>query len=258
MNASRTNGAVIDTVDRVRQAFAEADKAGEPRPGRPTLAATLGVTQHQVRMAQATLAIEPAPAPPAARQDEPEPAVAEPVPVDVAPVEPPPAAVPDASPPATVASPPAPATKPPSRWPLLVIGLGAAVAVWSGWVGLGELTGFGVIRPLPGIWDSLRLNTAVVLPLSVEAYAAYALRVWLGGSRSPRTTTFARRSSVASLGIGMAAQVGYHLMAAAHITTAPWPVTVLVACVPVLVLGLAAALAHLVANDTTTTTTTKI
>jgi hypothetical protein len=63
-----------------------------------------------------------------------------------------------------------------------VIGLGAAVAVWSGWVGLGQLTGFGVVQLLPGLWDDLRVNTAVVLPLSVEAYAGYALRCWLGAT----------------------------------------------------------------------------
>ena len=44
-------------------------------------------------------------------------------------------------------------------------------------------------------------------------------------------------------------------MTAAGIHTAPWPVTVLVACIPVLVLGLASALARLVTADTTTTTT---
>jgi hypothetical protein len=39
------------------------------------------------------------------------------------------------------------------RWPLLVIGAAAGASTWSGWVGLGSLTGFGVINPLPGIWD---------------------------------------------------------------------------------------------------------
>ena len=65
-------------------------------------------------------------------------------------------------------------------WPLLVLAAPAAVAVWSGWVGIGQMTGFGEIHPLPGIWDSLHLNTAVTLPIGVEAYAAFALRVWLG------------------------------------------------------------------------------
>jgi hypothetical protein len=65
-------------------------------------------------------------------------------------------------------------------WPLLVLAAPAAVAVWSGWVGIGRMTGFGQVHPLPGIWDSLRIDTAVTLPVGVEAYAAYALRAWLG------------------------------------------------------------------------------
>lgn len=136
-----------------------------------------------------------------------------------------------------------------------MIGPGAAVAVWSGWVGLGQLTGFGVVQLLPGVWDELRINTAVVLPLSVEAYGGYALRCWLGTTGlSAKTRRFARRSAITSLIIGAGAQAAYHLMTAAGIQAAPWPVTVLVACIPVLVLGLASALARLVTADTNTTT----
>ena len=143
-------------------------------------------------------------------------------------------------------------SRPPRPWPLLLIGLGAAVAVWSGWVGLGQLTGFGVVQLLPGVWDDLRINTAVVLPLSVEAYGGYALRCWLGTTGlSARTRRFARRSAITSLTIGAGAQAASHLMTAPGIHTAPWPVTVLVACIPVLVLGLASALARLVTADTT-------
>jgi hypothetical protein len=47
--------------------------------------------------------------------------------------------------------------RPVRSWPLLVLAAPAAVAVWSGWVGIGQMTGFGEIRPLPGIWDSLML-----------------------------------------------------------------------------------------------------
>ena len=138
--------------------------------------------------------------------------------------------------------------KPHRPWPLLIIGAAAAVAVWSGWVGLGQLAGFGVIHPLPGIWDDLRINTAVVLPLSVEAYAAYALRVWLATkSTNQRTGTGSRNGPpIASMIIGAVAQVAYHLMSAAGYTHAPWPVVILVATVPVIVLGLASALAKLV------------
>lgn len=134
-------------------------------------------------------------------------------------------------------------------WVLLLLAAPAFVAIWSGWVGLGGLTGFGVVHPLPGIWDSLSLNTAITLPIGVEAYAAYALRVWLSGNAPQRARRFAAVSTVASLVLGAAGQVAYHLMTAAGITSAPWQITTLVACLPVAVLGMGAALAHLVAED---------
>lgn len=49
--------------------------------------------------------------------------------------------------------------KPLPRWPLLLIALPAAVAVWTGWVGLGQLSGFGEVQPLPGILP-LHVDTA--------------------------------------------------------------------------------------------------
>ncbi len=58
------------------------------------------------------------------------------------------------------------------RWPLVLIAAPAAVAVWSGWVGLGELCGFGIIHPLPGIWDTLRINTAITLPIGRPCLSA--------------------------------------------------------------------------------------
>ncbi len=138
-----------------------------------------------------------------------------------------------------------PAAGPRRRWPLAFIAAPAAVAVWSGWVGLGTLCGFGVIHPLPGIWASLRLNTAITLPVGVEAYGAYALGAWLAPAAPARARVFARRSAIGALGLGMAGQIVYHLLAAAHATRAPWPVVVLVSCMPVATLGLAAALTHL-------------
>ncbi len=150
-------------------------------------------------------------------------------------------------------SPASPAMRP---WPLLILALPAAIAVWSGWVGIGQLTGFGQVRPLPGIWNSLHLNTAITLPVGVEAYAAYALRAWLTASTavSDRTRRFARRSATGSLLLGMAGQAAYHLLAQNHITRAPWAVTTAVSCLPVLILGMGAALAHLLHADTHTTT----
>lgn len=136
-------------------------------------------------------------------------------------------------------------------WPLLLLAAPAAVAVWSGWVGIGRMTGFGQVRPLPGIWDSLRIDTAVTLPVGVEAYAAYALRAWLSRGRqvSRRTRRFAGWSAAGSLLLGMAGQVAYHLLAQAGATRAPWGITTAVSCLPVLVLGMGAALAHLLRAD---------
>ena len=107
------------------------------------------------------------------------------------------------------------------------------------------MCGFGVVYPLPGIADSFMINTAVTLPVGVEAYGAYALRVWLTPGVSETARRFARRSAVGSLALGMLGQVVYHLLSAAHATRAPWPVVVLVSCLPVVTLGFGAALTHL-------------
>jgi len=132
-------------------------------------------------------------------------------------------------------------------WPLVLLALPAFVAIWSGWVGLGGLTGFGTIHPLPGIADGVTLNTAITLPIGVETYAAYALNVWLAGHHlSARARRFARWSALSALGIGALGQVVFHIMSAAGMTAAPWPITTLVSCLPVVVLGCGAALRHLV------------
>jgi hypothetical protein len=138
---------------------------------------------------------------------------------------------------------------PTHRWPLILLALPAFVAIWSGWVGLGELTGFGPVHPLPGIADRFTLNTAITLPIGVETYAAYALRVWLAGSGTARARRFARDSAIGSLVLGVAGQVAYHLLVAFHVTAAPWPITAAVSCLPVVVLGFGAALLHLAGED---------
>jgi hypothetical protein len=136
-------------------------------------------------------------------------------------------------------------------WPLLLLAVPAAVTVWSGWVGIGAMTGFGQVHPLPGIWDSLHLDTAVTLPVGVEAYAAYALRAWLtaGVAVSGRARRFARWSAIGSLLLGAAGQAAYHLLAEARTIRAPWGITTAVSCLPVLVLGMGAALTHLLRTD---------
>src|SRR5712664_600189 len=85
----------------------------------------------------------------------------------------------------------------------------------------------------------------------VEAYAAYALRAWLADvhSISDRTRRFAKWSAICSFALGMAGQVAYHLLAQAGTGRAPWPVTMIVSCLPVLVLGMGTALAHMLRAD---------
>ena len=136
-------------------------------------------------------------------------------------------------------------------WPLLVLAAPAAAEVWSGWVGIAQKTGFGLVSPLPGILPSLHLDTSITLPVGVEAYAAYALRAWLSGehSISGRTRRFAKWSAICSFALGMAGQVAYHLLAQAGTARAPWPVTMIVSCLPVLVLAMGTTLAHMLRAD---------
>jgi hypothetical protein len=136
-------------------------------------------------------------------------------------------------------------------WPLLVLAAPAAAEVWSGWVGIAQKTGFGLVSPLPGIWPALHMDTAITLPVGVEAYAAYALRAWLtrGQMIGERTGRFAKWSAICSFALGMAGQVAYHLMAQAGMARAPWAITTTVSCLPVLVLGMGTALAHMLRAD---------
>ncbi|MFI5935777.1 ABC transporter permease [Actinoplanes sp. NPDC051494] len=136
----------------------------------------------------------------------------------------------------------------PVVWPVLILCLPAFVAIWAGWVEMGRLTGFGKVTLLPGISD-FQIDTAITLPIGVETYAAYALWAWLSGRLRGQARQFAKWSAIASLAVGALGQIAYHLMAAAGWATAPWLITAIVACIPVAVLGMGAALAHLMHSD---------
>lgn len=139
------------------------------------------------------------------------------------------------------------------RWPLLLLALPAGVATWSGWVGLGEKTGFGLVKLLPGISD-FQINTAITLPIGVEAYAAFALSAWLNTTAklSDSTRRFAKWSALGSLVLGCLGQVAYHLLETYGHKTAPAWVITAVSCLPVLVLGMGAALGHMLSRDAET------
>lgn len=140
--------------------------------------------------------------------------------------------------------------KPWPRWPLVLLGAPAAVSIWSGWVGLGTMSGYGVVTPLPGIADDFQLNSAITLPIGMEAYSAIALGVWLSNrGQSPRARSFAGWSALLAMAIGLLGQVIYHLLTAWGYQRAPWQIVTLVACLPVLVLGAGATLYHLLRAD---------
>jgi hypothetical protein len=61
---------------------------------------------------------------------------------------------------------------------------------------------------------------------------------------SARTRRFAKWSAICSFALEMAGQVAYQLIAPAGMTRAPWAITTVVFCLPVLVLATGTALAH--------------
>lgn len=135
-----------------------------------------------------------------------------------------------------------------ARLLLAPIGLSAFVATWGGWVGLAQKTGFGEVNLLPGFvkpgeWATV--NLGIALPLGVEAYAAYAMSVWFGTGYTVRAKRFAAVSAVFSLLLAAAGQVSYHILQTGQIATAPDWLVGFVSCLPVLVIGMAAALHHL-------------
>lgn len=116
----------------------------------------------------------------------------------------------------------------PRTWLLLVLGLAAVVIVWG----------------------SLELDTTAVLLMSAGACAAAALSMWFGvEARAARTRRYATFAVFASLAIVGAAQVTYYLMADAGHVQASWPVTTIVAIMPVVLFGLALTLANQVTAD---------
>jgi len=106
-----------------------------------------------------------------------------------------------------------------------VAGIAAAVASFSALYELAIVTGW-----------SPRL--AWLFPLTVDAYAVAALRVWLGRQTSSQVArNRARRSAVAAIVASMAGNAAFHA-AAAHVYVVTWPVVVAVSAVPPVTLGL--------------------
>src|SRR5690606_16291835 len=135
---------------------------------------------------------------------------------------------------------------------ILAISLSALPAVWGGWVGLGRMVGFGKVNLLPGFvadggWATIDL--AITLPIGIEAYAASALYVAVAGLVRGGSRWFAGSSAGLSLALGAFGQAAYHVLDAQGRTVAPEWIVVFVSVLPVVVLGMAGVLLHLVLEE---------
>jgi hypothetical protein len=111
-----------------------------------------------------------------------------------------------------------------------------AFTSYSGLAGLAEMSG----------WNDL---LAKFLPITVDAYAMTATRVWLSPAKlKKKARDFARRSAIAAIVESIAGNALYHA-ANAHVLSITWPMVVGLSAVPPVTLGLITHLYH-VANDT--------
>lgn len=115
---------------------------------------------------------------------------------------------------------------------MTVTAMSAAVSSFSGLRSLAAATGWPeALSPL--------------FPLTVDAYAMTATRVWLSGSTgSGRARRFARWNAIMAIGLSLVGNAVWHLIAA-QVLTVSWVIVVLVGAVPPVVLGLLSHLAVL-------------
>jgi hypothetical protein len=116
---------------------------------------------------------------------------------------------------------PAPRRKVPSGRSV-ILAAPAFVAIWSGWVGLGGLTGFGPVHLLPGIGQTTSRSTRRSRCRSAwRPTPPTRCWVWLTPGLPTRAQTFARWT-IGSWLIGASAQ---SLQPWPHIDHAPWWIT---------------------------------
>ena len=136
-------------------------------------------------------------------------------------------------------------------WPLLVLAVPAAAEVWSGWVGIAQKTGFGAGPPAAG---------HLVLAPPGHGHHPPGRRRVLRGLRAARLAGHRARDQRPDPPVRQV--VRDLLLRARHgragrlppdgpgrVTRAPWGITTLVSCLPVLVLGMGTALAHMLRDD---------
>jgi len=115
---------------------------------------------------------------------------------------------------------------------MAAVSLAAAISSYSGLASLADLAG----------WNH---RLALLLPLTIDAYALTATRVWLSPKTAGhRARRWAKGNAVGAIATSVAGNAVSHA-AAAHVFTPSWAVVVLVSAIPSIVLGLITHLWHL-------------
>ena len=115
---------------------------------------------------------------------------------------------------------------------LAVSAISAAISSFTGLRGLAVAAG----------WPK---SLALLLPLTVDAYALTSTRLWLTSSTGERRIRrFARINAIGAICLSISGNAAWHLIAAG-LLKASWPVVLGVGAVPALVMGLVAHLAVL-------------
>lgn len=115
---------------------------------------------------------------------------------------------------------------------MLLVGLAAAASSFSGLFDLAFRTG----------WMQ---ELCALLPLTVDAYAMTATRVWLAKStRNPAARRWAKFNAIGAIAVSVAGNAIDHAVSA-HVIPLGWPLVVAVSAIPPVVLGLLVHMAHL-------------
>lgn len=126
-------------------------------------------------------------------------------------------------------------------WVLVGMAVAAASAATASFTGL---RGLALVAGWP---DRL----AWLLPITIDAYAMTATRVWLAGLRDGhRPRRFAQANAIGAIAASIIGNAAYHMVSAGLLAVS-WPIVVLVGAVPAAVLGLTAHLHALRTLDRT-------
>lgn len=116
----------------------------------------------------------------------------------------------------------------------------AGMAVAAASAAVASFTGLRGLAVAAGWPDRL----AWLLPLTIDAHAVTATRVWLSAATPPSAHRFARVNALGAIAVSTAGNAAYHALDAGLLRPS-WPLVVLVGAVPATVLGLTVHLASL-------------